>query len=112
MFGKVGSRGLSYQDLQKTLQKIFRDLFTIKCCTGEAFDTLNRRTLNGIDKVKGDLPHHLRITNSKKVNELNGYAVFLGPISSTCLRSASMLADPKSAKKTVNSSSFLRFWDL
>ena len=36
----------------------------------------------------------------------------LGSISSMCLRSAFIRANPKSAKKTVKSSSFLRFWDL
>ena len=35
-----------------------------------------------------------------------------GSISSMCLRAAFTCADPKSAKKTVKSSSFLRFWDL
>ena len=36
----------------------------------------------------------------------------LGSISPTCLRAAFTHADPKSAKKTVKLSNFLRFWDL
>ena len=36
----------------------------------------------------------------------------LGSISPTCLSAAFTHTDPKRAKKTVKSSSFLRFWDL